>query len=62
MDEETDPYVNSAKVDFDEAVRKFVSEMDKSGAYMPGLATYLRIHADELAERFPDDTNGGFTV
>jgi len=31
-----------------------------AGAYMPALATRLRIYADELASRYPDDTNGGF--
>jgi len=30
-----------------------------AGAYMPGLATRLRIEADELAKKYPDEINGG---
>jgi hypothetical protein len=27
--------------------------------YMPSLATHLRLIADEMADKYPDDTNGG---
>lgn len=48
-----------AKAEFDKAVLAFTEEMDLCGAYMPSLATYLRLHADELADKFPDDINQG---
>ena len=48
-----------AKIDLDVAIAKFAREAKMLGVYMPALATYLRIHADDLADRFPDDTNGG---
>lgn len=58
-DENCNPDWELAKVTLDEAVRKFVAEANLLGVYMPGLATYLRLHADELAEKHPDDINGG---
>ena len=48
-----------AKVVFDFAIMDFVNEAELLGVYMPSLATYLRLHADNLADRYPDDTNGG---
>jgi len=36
-----------------------ISEMERSGVYMPCIATVLRLKADEIADRYPDDTNGG---
>ena len=30
---------------------------DSSEIYMPGLATALRVKADEMAELYPDDAN-----
>ena len=36
-----------------------VGEAERAGAYMPAIATALRIKADEIADRYPDDTNGG---
>ena len=41
------------------AVEEFVQDCQRRGGYMPACATVLRIIADELADRFPDDTNGG---
>jgi len=41
------------------AIEEFVQTCQKRGGYMPACATVLRIFADELADRFPDDTNGG---
>lgn len=44
---------------FDAAVDRFESGLLEAGAYMPGMATRLRIIADNLADRYPDGTNGG---
>jgi hypothetical protein len=41
------------------AIEDFVKHCEKRGGYMPACATVLRLLADELADRFPDDTNGG---
>lgn len=38
---------------------RLAEDMKASGAYMPALATLMRAKADEMADRFPDDTNGG---
>lgn len=46
-------------VAFDNAVAEFERAAKDAGLYMPGLATRLRLHADTLAERYPDDANGG---
>ena len=48
-----------AKVVLDAAILEFTKEADSLGVYMPSLATYLRLHADELADKYPDDVNGG---
>ena len=48
-----------AKVVLDIAIMEFEIEAELLGVYMPSLATYLRLHADDLADRYPDDTNGG---
>lgn len=29
------------------------------GIHRPGIATALRVEADEMADRYPDDANGG---
>lgn len=42
-----------------DAIEEFVLSCKSRGGYMPACATVLRIIADELAYRFPDDTNGG---
>lgn len=42
-----------------EAVKKAEELAKRQGAYMPALATLLRLHADELADKYPDDANGG---
>ncbi len=36
-----------------------VAEAKVAGCYMPAIATMLRLKADELADKYPDDTNGG---
>jgi len=56
-DSDTDPDWEAAKASFDCAVLALVKSAELLGAYMPSLATYLRLHADELADRFPDDDN-----
>ncbi len=44
----------------DELVDAAVSEFERAGVYMPSIATALRLKADELAEKYPDDANGGY--
>lgn len=41
------------------AIATFEQECATAGGYMPSLATLLRIYADELADKYPDDANGG---
>ena len=36
-----------------------VGEAERAGCYMPAISTVLRLKADELADRYPDDSNGG---
>ena len=58
MTETPDEY-EVAKDDLDAAILEFTKQADILGVYMPSLATYLRLHADELADKYPDDVNGG---
>jgi len=58
MTETPDEY-EVAKVFLDAAILEFTKQADILGVYMPSLATYLRLHADELADKYPDDVNGG---
>ena len=58
MTETPDEY-EVAKVVLDAAILEFTKQADILGVYMPSLATYLRLHADELADKYPDDVNGG---
>ena len=58
MTETPDEY-EVAKDDQDAAILEFTMQADILGVYMPSLATYLRLHADELADKYPDDVNGG---
>ena len=58
MTETPDEY-DVAKVVLDAAILEFTKQADILGVYMPSLATYLRLHADELADKYPDDVNGG---
>ena len=58
MTETPDEY-EGAKDDLDAAILEFTMQADILGVYMPSLATYLRLHADELADKYPDDVNGG---
>ena len=57
MTETPDEY-EVAKDDLDAAILEFTMQADILGVYMPSLATYLRLHADELADKYPDDVNG----
>ena len=41
-------------------VALYESRMEKEGGYMPTLATRLRVIADEMAAKYPDDINGGY--
>lgn len=50
---------NFAFDDIQASLEAIEREMLELGAYMPALATILRIHADEMADKYPDDTNGG---
>ncbi len=43
----------------DAQIEATILEMERAGVYMPSIATALRLKADELADRYPDDTNGG---
>jgi len=58
MTETPDEY-EVAKVVLDAAILEFTKQAGILGVYMPSLATYLRLHADELADKYPDDVNGG---
>ena len=58
MTETPDEY-EVAKVFLDAAILEFTKQADILGVYMPSLATYLRLHADELADKYHDDVNGG---
>ena len=60
-DERNDPEWELAKVTLDAAVLEFTKQADLLGVYMPSLATYLRLHGDDLADKYPDDINGGCT-
>ncbi len=44
----------------DDLVEAAVSEFERAGVYMPSIATALRLKADELAEKYHDDTHGGY--
>lgn len=59
LDELSEQVSGRAEQDLRDAIEKFVQSCQKRGGYMPACATVLRIIADELADRFPDDTNGG---
>ena len=50
-----------AIAELDAAIALFEQTMDHLGAYMPAIATRLRIHADEMAVRYPDDANSDAT-
>jgi hypothetical protein len=45
--------------DLDRAITDFELRAAEAGAYMPAVATRLRIYADGLADKYPDDSNGG---
>ena len=60
------------KTDMDRMIKAILSlereinacaaECEAAGVYMPAFATRLRIYADEWADRYPDETNGGGTT
>jgi hypothetical protein len=49
--------------DIPDALAHFLEGWERTAArvdfYMPALATHLRIAADEMADRYPDDVNAG---
>lgn len=49
--------VKEAVETFEKQVEDLVGRCQAAGAYMPALATRLRLYGDELADRFPDETN-----
>ena len=51
----TDEAIEAMKTTIAECAAKLAA----ADFYMPAFATLLRISADEYADRFPDDTNGG---
>ena len=51
--------VNQLTVELASLVATFERRMKEGGAYMPSLATHFRVIADEMAEKYPDDINGG---
>ena len=42
-----------------QAIQRAENVCKAEGGYMPALATLVRILADDLADAYPDDTNGG---
>ena len=40
-------------------VALYEDRLEEEGGYMPTLATHLRLIADEMADKYPDDVNGG---
>lgn len=56
---------NAIAIDFDpvkklrQSIKTFEQEYASAGGHMPAIATLLRIYADELADKYPDDANGG---
>lgn len=44
---------------YEEGFKAGYRRCKSDGGYMPALATLVRILADELADAYPDDTNGG---
>lgn len=59
LDELSEQVSGQTEQDLRDAIERFVQSCQRRGGYMPACATVLRIIADELADRFPDDTNGG---
>lgn len=41
------------------AVDRYEAACKANGGYLPAIATRFRIIADEMADKYPDDTNGG---
>lgn len=44
------------------AIRKAEAACKANDGYMPALSTLVRILADELADKYPDDINGGYAA
>lgn len=45
-----------------DAIDRYASAVRENAGYMPAIATRLRIIADEMADKYPDDTNGGHRI
>jgi hypothetical protein len=41
------------------AISRFEAGCKANRGYMPAIPTVLRLFADEMADKYPDDTNGG---
>lgn len=54
-------------IDFDpvkklrQSIKTFEQECASAGGHMPAIATLLRIYADELADKYPDDASRALT-
>jgi hypothetical protein len=59
LDEMSKQISDRTELDLMADIETFVQSCKSRGGYMPACATVLRLIADELADRFPDDTNGG---
>lgn len=57
-----DHVMADAASDLNAAMETYVARVKANGGYLPAIATLLRIKADELADRYPDDANGGATT
>jgi len=51
--------MDHAVAELDAAILIFESACENWGGYMPAIALRLRIHADEMADKYPDEANGG---
>lgn len=45
-----------------DAIDRYASAVRENGGYMPAIATRLRTIADEMADKYPDDTNGALAA
>ncbi len=54
--------IKSVLGELDDRIDTAISRAERAGFYMPAIATALRLKADEMAEKYPDDTNGGLTT
>lgn len=48
--------------ELDELLDSIETRWRSYGGYMPALSTFLRVKADEMADKYPDEANGGFVT